>query len=595
MAFKPIGKKPVGIQSSPWVIMATAMILFIVVVVLAVQNISREKRHMSQILLEKGVVLISAVEAGARTGMMHMAWRGDQVQQLLEETAQLPGVLFLAITDQNGLILADSDKSKIGRKISSSFSPGNLTPEAQTRWRLTINDNKQQIFEVYQFFKPLAYTNRQIQNSMTLMKRRGMMRGPGKDWCFPENPSENRQVIFVGLNMKPFEDARKEDIRNTIIISTTLLLLGLGGFLFVTYAQAFRATRRSLRDTSAFADEVVTNIPVGLIATDRNEKIAFLNPAAEKITGIELKDVLGKNSDKILPDHWCGLKERLMEGQPILEQEMECVFSDQRMVPLSVSATKIVNEENEFVGNILILRDLGEVRRLQEEVRRKEKLAALGRLAGGVAHEIRNPLSSIKGLATYFGNKFSKESEDREAADVMVREVNRLNRVVSELLELARPSELKLKQKDINELLAHSARLVQQDARAKHIEIQISGTDGLPLIPMDPDRISQCLLNLYLNAIQAMDEGGILSIKSLPDHDEHIKIEIADTGKGISINDLKNIFEPYFTTKASGTGLGLAIVHKIIEAHQGEIKVESTIGKGTVFSIFLPTRPKGRN
>ena len=92
-----------------------------------------------------------------------------------------------------------------------------------------------------------------------------------------------------------------------------------------------------------------------------------------------------------------------------------------------------------------------------------------------------------------------------------------------------------------------------------------------------------------------MNDGGILSIKSLPDDDEHIKIEIADTGKGISINDLKNIFEPYFTTKASGTGLGLAIVHKIIEAHQGEIKVESTIGKGTVFSIFLPTRPKGRS
>jgi two-component system sensor histidine kinase HydH len=270
---------------------------------------------------------------------------------------------------------------------------------------------------------------------------------------------------------------------------------------------------------------------------------------------------------------------------------MECVFSDENRVPLSVSGTQILNEEGDLVGRILILRDLGEVRRLQEEIQRKEKLAALGGLAAGVAHEIRNPLSSIKGLATFFAKKFAEGTEDRQAAGVMVREVDRLNRVISELLEFARPSELDLKPTDLNELLEHSVRLVRQDAKTKNIDINLSKGENLPLALLDPDRFSQCLLNLYLNAIQAMNEGGILSVRSLPGKNENIVVEIEDSGKGMGQEEFNKIFDPYFTTKSTGTGLGLAIVHKIIEAHQGSIKVRSKSGEGTIFTIFIPARP----
>ena len=591
MAFKSIEKKPPGMQTSPWVIMSAAVILLVIVVILAVQNINREERYMSQILREKGAALIKAFEAGAHTGMMGMMWGGDQLQILIEETARQPDILYLAVTDNDGVVLAHNDRNKIGTQFLDGVSIKALHPETSEQWRLTDNADRQRVFELYRYFRPISNAGIGMpERTAAMMRRRGMMMGRGNDWWLPSNRSDNNQIIFVGLDVAPFEAARREDIRNTIIISVILLILGVGGFLSVIYAQSYRLTRRSLQDTSAFADEVVINLPVGLIATDRNTKIAFFNPAAEKITGIRFDDALGKDASEALPDHWCGLEENLMQGQPIFEQEMDCSFSNQKAIPLSVSASRIVNEEGEFVGNIIILRDLGEVRRLQEEVRRKEKLAALGRLAGGVAHEIRNPLSSIKGLATYFGSKFAEESEDREAANVMVREVDRLNRVVSELLELARPSELKLKHTDINALLTHSVRLVQQDARTKNIEINLSTGNDVPVIQVDSDRLSQCLLNIYLNAIQSMDEGGVLSIKSFPGENGTIKVEIGDTGKGISSIDLKKVFEPYFTTKPSGTGLGLAIVHKIIEAHQGNIQVESTPGKGAVFSIVLPIR-----
>jgi len=229
----------------------------------------------------------------------------------------------------------------------------------------------------------MTYADFKLSDKMvSMMKRQRMMMGRGSDWCFPENPAKDRRIIFVGLNVAPFEDARKDDIRNTIIISSVLLLLGFGGFLSLFWAQSYRSARRSLQDTSAFADEVVTNLPVGLIATDQDGKIAFFNDAAEKITDLNLHETRGKDPETVLPSHWCGLKEYLDKGETVLEQEMECSFSNRKTIPLSVSASRIVNEDGEFVSNIIILRDLGEVRKLQEEIRRKEKLAALGRTCG---------------------------------------------------------------------------------------------------------------------------------------------------------------------------------------------------------------------
>jgi two-component system sensor histidine kinase HydH len=280
----------------------------------------------------------------------------------------------------------------------------------------------------------------------------------------------------------------------------------------------------------------------------------------------------------------------LNRGVAIAEEEIECEFTEGKVVPVSVSAAQIVNEEDRFVGQVLILKDLGELRRLEAEIRRKEKLAAIGGLAAGVAHEIRNPLSSIKGIASYYRNKFADGSEDKEMAGVMIEEVDRLSRVISELLEFARPTRLNLKPSNLNDLLTHSVRLVQQEATAKNIRIRLTPAPDSPVAQMDPDRLTQSLLNLYLNAFQAMETGGELTITTGTTMEDggKVTLDIRDNGSGIEAEALNQIFDPYFTTKPKGTGLGLAIVHKIVEAHQGTIKVRSTPGEGTVFSITLP-------
>ncbi len=580
------------ISASPWIIVGSVLILLITVVVLAVQNYNREKQYMSRILSEKGAALIKAVEAGARTGMMGMMWGGQQVQTLLEETALLPDVLYLTIVNKKGVVLASSDRGLIDTQLSHSPYLSMLDLSGKTNWKIVEIANQQRSFEVYRHFKPItnrddAWMNNRMQQ---MMRRRGMMMGPNNDWCYPSGKAEDEQIILVGLDPEPFEDARKEDIRNTVVISGVLVVLGIAGFISMFWMQSFRTAKRSLQDTSAFADEVVTSLPVGLIATDKNGKIAFYNSAAERITGLDLSKARGEDPENILPNHLCGLKEALDRGESISEKEMVCEFAEDKIVPVSVSASKIINEEGLLVGQVMILRDLGEVRRLQDEIRRKEKLAAIGDLAAGVAHEIRNPLSSIKGIASYFKNKFEEDSDDKEAAGVMIQEVDRLNRVISELLEFARPTQLNPKSTDINELIEYSVRLIQQEAATKGVTIKLNLSQQQLTAEIDSDRFSQCLLNLYLNGLQAMDKGGRLTIENSITEESLITIEIKDTGSGIKSEDLNKIFDPYFTTKTKGTGLGLAIVHKIIEAHKGEIKVRSVFGQGTAFTIVIPIK-----
>ena len=229
---------------------------------------------------------------------------------------------------------------------------------------------------------------------------------------------------------------------------------------------------------------------------------------------------------------------------------------------------------------------------LQEATHRREKLVALGHLAAGVAHEIRNPLSSIKGLAKYFAERTPPGGEAYALAQVMAKEADRLNRVVSDLLELVRPAHLKWQPVDLNEVIAHSLQLVSQDARDREITLRFTPQPALRCIQADPDRLNQVLLNLYLNAIQAIGHGGTITVTAGECSDGRMKVSVADSGKGMTAEQLQAIFTPYFTTKADGTGLGLAVVQNIIEQHGGTIHADSRPDGGATFTLYLPVNER---
>jgi two-component system sensor histidine kinase HydH len=379
-------------------------------------------------------------------------------------------------------------------------------------------------------------------------------------------------------------------------MSIAILLVGFAGMVSLFLAQGYKVTKRALAKVQAFSDQAVSKMPMGLVATDEKGRVTVFNEAAESILDKPTPTIVGEDGATVLPPELWDITSRIDAGDEIMEEELDCRVDHNGSLPLLVSAAAIREESGLFLGYVFIFRDLTEVRRLQQEVERSRRLASVGSLAAGVAHEIRNPLSSIKGFATYFKDRYKNHPQDRETAEVMIQEVERMDRVISHLLEFARPSTLNMRLHPLPDLIRHSLKLIQEDARAKGIEIHTYIPSDLPDIAMDPDKMAQVLLNLYLNALQAMDHGGTMEVKALMDQANHqAKIMVRDNGEGIDPAHKERIFDPYFTTKPSGTGLGLAIVHKIIEAHGGMVEIDSVKGQGTTVTVLLPVNARNHD
>jgi two-component system sensor histidine kinase HydH len=586
-------KKYLWLSLTPWAILASLAVLAPIVFFLANKSLKEDKENMTRLMVEKGAALIRSFEAGARTGMMGMGWGGTQLQQLLVETAKQPDILYLVVTDPDGVAVAHSDPDQIGKKHATASTVSALGEPDRVKWhRAKINGNPA-AFEVYKRFKPIRAIPSWggVHHHGMMMRGSGFGRGQSERSLerFRDEQNGPALYIFVGMDMSAIESARADARRHTIAMAIGVLLIGLTVLASLFLAQGYKLASRALAKVRAFSDQVVENLPMGLIATDEKGKVAAYNQTAEAILGISSDTVFAGSAAKVLPQELWQLTERLENKGTVVEEELECQTVSGTGVPLKVSGAVLHGEDEGFLGYVFIFRDLVEVRRLQQEVERTKRLASLGSLAAGVAHEIRNPLSSVKGFATYFRERLKDSPRDRDTATTMIQEVERLDRVIGQLLEFARPSTLKIKPVRVTDLIRHSLKLIEGDARTKGVEVKTDLPANLPQALIDADRMNQVLLNLYLNAIQAMDGGGLLQVKvSRDDARKLTTITVSDSGRGIETADQERIFDPYFTTKPGGTGLGLAIVHKILDAHGGSIKVRSQAGAGTTVTITLP-------
>jgi two-component system sensor histidine kinase HydH len=587
MATKFKKQSGLSVPLPAWIVIGAMLMLLAIIITLAVKDLQRGRAIEIQTLREKSAVLIRSFESGARTGM-GMRWRQDQRQILLEEMAYQPGVLYIAIADRYGRILAHSDPQRVGSQLYSPQQMAALKVSGAEQWHMTSVINRQQnrenAFETYRYFKPLKRNN----DHMGHMMNRHRMAEAEAD----ASADEGQTIIFAAFDTTALDAAQAKDIRNTAILLTILLLLALACLAALFWARRYQRSHQQLQDSKTFASEIINNLPLGLITTNEQRQISVVNPAAEAMLTCSAANLLGQSSHQVLPAEWNQWVVNPAQGQPVIEQEMEFSLANGQGLPLSVSVANILNHSGHFLGNVFIFRDMREIRQLQDEVRRKEKLAAIGDLAAGVAHEIRNPLSSIKGFAKYFEGRSPPGSEERELANVMAKEVDRLNRVISELLALVRPANLHPQRVNINDVIAHSLHLIRQDAEAKNIILRSHCDDGLPLVEVDPDHFTQALLNLYLNAIQAIGSDGVLEVGVERIDERKIRVTVCDSGKGIKPDDLAKIFNPYFTTKATGTGLGLTMVQKVIEEHQGTIRVVSNPQTGTRFEMVIPLGQK---
>jgi two-component system sensor histidine kinase HydH len=566
----------------PWILIGAVMVLFPIFAFMTIQNITRQKESNFRLLLEKGAALIRSFEAGTRTGM-GLSWSGLQLQKLLTETAQQRDIVYLLVTDTNGIVLAHNDPAHIGKKHGKGLDLRRISLAETIKGRIVSKSDGKKIFEVFRKFSPTQRGFSMGRGHM--MMQMWFQQGINERLNIPpSNP-----IIFVGLDMASIEEAIKSDTRHTVIMGIILLLIGFAGITLLFLAQSYRTARMSLSRIKAFSDNLVENMPIGLVAIDNNKKITSLNHVAGSILNLSAEKVIGENADQVVPAKLWQLLKNLDMEKGVIEKEIDCTLRENKVIPLEVSATLMNDENGMFLGYVLLFKDLSEVRSLRKEIARNQRLASVGRLAAGVSHEIRNPLSSIKGFATYFKERYHDIPENQQISNLMIQEVDRLNRVVGQLHEFARPITISKKPIKVKTFLKDSLKLIERQALEENIKIQTDLAPEIDEVLIDPDRISQVLLNLYLNAVESMKNGGNLFVMLLKNKEKKgVEIRVSDTGTGISEDDLTHIFDPYFTTKASGTGLGLAIVHNIIDAHEGEIKVESRLGLGTTVTILLP-------
>jgi len=569
LSMVPKAKKRIWFTISFWVVVGTIAVMAAVSTVMTFTFFHQQEEQAVELLVEKGTTLIRSFEAGLRSPL-DVKDEMFRLQKLLMETAQQPDIDYIIVTDKEGNIIADGDPAQVGDKYGLDLDIGLLALSHDIRWRQVTNSGGAGTFEVYRgFFPPEKYTEDKMSSK-------------GK----VKSKEINKLIIYVGLNMATIEKATKEDNRAHLIITLILLLIGSSAIISLFLAQAYHLARTSLSRITIFSEALVKNMPIGLIALNDQGKIVTCNEKAQAILEVACGDTLGREALTILPDQLKKILAELPAIGGFLERDIRLISAEGKEHIWEAVAAGIM-DEGIPVGRILLIRDVTSIRQMENEVTRSRHLNSIGSLAAGVAHEIRNPLSSIKGFAVYFKERLSGNKEDEQTADVMIAETERLNRVISQLIEFARPLELKKEKVQFVELVQHTIKLIAADAQKNKISVKVDAAAEMPAVEVDPDKIKQVLLNIFLNSLAALKEGGKLTIE-LSRGTDNLTVIISDNGAGIEKMDLPKIYDPYFTSKPAGTGLGLAVVQKIMEAHGGRINVESTARKGTKVFLYFP-------
>lgn len=400
----------------------------------------------------------------------------------------------------------------------------------------------------------------------------------------------SRYRIVIGINMMSFETARVSDMHHAIIMMMIVVVLGGGALFFIFVIQNYYQVNKTLRQTQDYMREVVANMANGLLSVDQTGKIVSFNNLALKLLGLSQTDVHTKKIHDIIDITAIDIAETLTHNVSFLDREIMHYNACGERIFLSLSITPFIDQVSGETAAVIVIRDLTEIKRLEHEIRRSEKMAAIGEIAAGIAHEIRNPLSSIRGFAHFMRHSLKDHPQEREYAEIMVKEIDRINRVVSDLLTFAKPLTLDAVLTDIQRVIEDTLRLVQADAAAASIMFELDIAPNLPPFRIDPNLMTHALLNLFLNALQIIISDGTVIIGARQLGQDNV-IWVEDDGPGISDEIREKIFDPYFTRRRGGSGLGLSIVNKIIENHNGGITIESpppNKQRGTRFTITLP-------
>ena len=529
------------------------VVLTVILAISTYRNLHREQTQMEVSIDRQGIALLRLLEAVLQSHGYGGCEGIAQVQQLVSAAAPNENIAYIFMFNQQGQILAHSNPKMVGKLIDGGI------PEGSEILSFRKNDSAEHLFEIRSGFHPV-----------------------------PSEPALTH-YLGIGLEMGTLARAHHEDRRHTMMMAAMLILLGSGSLFFILVVQNFHLVQRTLNQMKSYIHYVVESMANGLISLDSKGAVTTMNRAAQELVGVSESESKSLEIDNLFPEHAVEIRKVLEHNHTILNKEIFYQHPNGSAIPVNLSATQVKDEGGAKLGVVVLLNDMREMVELQERAKRAEHLASIGRMAATVAHEIRNPLSSIRGFAQFFANLFKEKTEERTYALTMMKESNRLNRVVSELLDYARPLELKVEPTSVETLFLDIVRRLELEKSDSCIEVIQEIPSDMLEVQLDNDRILQVLLNLTQNSIDAMPNGGKLILSAVWVAERKcIQIGVQDTGEGIPQADLPRLFEPFFTTKTRGAGLGLAVVRKIVDAHDGEVEVRSEEDVGTEVILTLP-------
>jgi two-component system sensor histidine kinase PilS (NtrC family) len=328
-----------------------------------------------------------------------------------------------------------------------------------------------------------------------------------------------------------------------------------------------------------YNENILQSVPSGVVSIDNSMKIKSINQSAERALGIKAEDVIDKDCTEVFDEPLMSI---VRDSKTVHRGEYPYVTRDNRHIWLGVTTSQLKNTANETIGLILVFTDLTDVKTLQVQVELKERLAQLGEMSAGIAHELRNPMSVIAGYAKLLNKKV--KVSDKAIVNAILTEIENIDRIISEFLVFAKPTDLNKASIDLNRMIEETVATAIGDDET--IKVLIKAENPVSIMA-DEVLLRQAITNLFINAVEAMPEGGNLDIE-LDYLQDRVEINIKDTGHGIPEDIKQKMFLPFYTSKQKGIGLGLAIVQKVIVSHGGSIEVDSKEGEGTIFSITLP-------
>jgi two-component system, NtrC family, sensor histidine kinase PilS len=404
----------------------------------------------------------------------------------------------------------------------------------------------------------------------------GIIPLPEQTWFAPTSWTSSRLYFNMATNFAGF-------------YATALLVSIISEKLQKTFEE-LDANRQNLAELRALNQNVVESIPSGLITLTSYGTAAFINPAGCDILEAEPHAILGRHITEIgfaTRDQWNEIRDQLAHGELVRrEHDSFDVAGEPRSIGYAL--TPLYTLEGTPSGYTLIFQDLTEMKMLEAELRLKDRMAAVGELSAGIAHEIRNPLAAIAGSVQVLKNSQSLSSQEQRLMTIVLRESERLNKTIAEFLRFVRPQEKRTAEFDIAASLSETLDLLSNspELRTDH---QIHREIDPPSLTIlgDSDQIRQVFWNIALNAVRAMPAGGTLTVRAEP-VDGDYRIAFADSGRGMTESDLRRLFQPFRTGFPSGTGLGMAISYRIVQEHGGRIDVQSRVGEGTVITVTVP-------